>query len=223
MILPSLNGRHPAESALSFLQAIIPHEATDMGSMSELMAQVRHRVSAADFHKMAEVGILGEDRRVELIDGEIVDMAPIGSKHAFVVSRLAQFFTLAARDQYLVSVQNPLRLDNQSEPQPDIALLKPGNYMDNLPGAADVLLIVEVAHSSGNYDRGVKLDLYARHNIPEVWLLDLMGGELLVCRKPADGQYRTLQKPLPSEGVSPLLAKELVWVLESGKSWVVPF
>ncbi len=194
-----------------------------MGNMSELMAQVRHRVTVADYYKMAEAGILGEDSRVELVEGEIVDMAPIGSKHAFVVSRLAQFFTIAARDQYLVSVQNPLRLDDQSEPQPDIILLKPGNYMDNLPGAGDVLLIVEVAHSSINYDRGVKLDLYARHAIPEVWLLDLMGGELLVCRKPADGQYRTLQKPLPDESVSPLLVKEVVWTLESGKSWSVPF
>lgn len=194
-----------------------------MGNMSELMEQVRHRVTVADFYKMAEAGILGEDSRVELIDGEVVDMAPIGSKHAFVVSRLAQFFTLAARNQYLVSVQNPLRLDNRSEPQPDIALLKPGNYMDNLPSASDVLLIVEVAHSSINYDRGVKLDLYARHAIPEVWLLDLMGGELLVCRKPADGQYRTLLKPLPGESVSPLLVNEVVWTLESGKSWSVPY
>jgi len=194
-----------------------------MGSMSELMEQVRHRVTISDYYKMAEVGILGENNRVEFIDGEIVDMAPIGSEHAFVVSRLAQFFILAARDQYLVSIQNPLRLDNHSEPQPDIALLKPGNYMDSLPGASDVLLIVEVAHSSINYDRDVKLDLYARHAIPEVWLLDLAGGELLVCRNPAYGQYRTLHKPLPGENVSPLLAAEVVWKLETGKSWSVPY
>jgi Uma2 family endonuclease len=194
-----------------------------MGNMNELMEQVRHRVTVADYYKMAEVGILGEANRVELIDGEIVDMAPIGSKHAFVVSRLAQFFTLAAHNNYLVSTQNPLRLDDRSEPQPDIALLKPGNYMERLPSVSDVLLIIEVAHSSINFDRGVKLDLYARHAIPEVWLLDLMGGELLVCRKPADGQYRTLHKPLASESVSPLLVKEVVWTLESGKSWSVPF
>jgi len=194
-----------------------------MGNMNELMEQVRHRITVADYYKMAEVGILGEANRVELIDGEIVDMAPIGSKHAFVVSRLAQFFTLAAHNNYLVSTQNPLRLDDRSEPQPDIALLKPGNYMERLPGVSDVLLIIEVAHSSINFDRGVKLDLYARHAIPEVWLLDLMGGELLVCRKPADGQYRTLHKPLASESVSPLLVKEVVWTLDTGKSWSVPF
>jgi Uma2 family endonuclease len=194
-----------------------------MGSMTELMAQARHRLTVADYYKMAAAGIIGEESRVELIDGEIVDMAPIGSKHAFVVSRLAQFFTLATHHHYLVSVQNPVRLDNRSEPQPDIALLKPGNYMDNLPGASDVLLIIEVAHSSINFDRTVKLDLYARHAIPEVWLLDLEGSELLVCRKPAEGQYRSMQKPLPGEVISPLLVPQVAWTLESGKSWSVPF
>jgi Uma2 family endonuclease len=194
-----------------------------MGNMSELMAQVRHRITVTDFYKMVEAGILGENSQVELIDGEMVDMAPIGSKHAFVVSRLAQLFTLAARDRYLVSVQNPLRLDDLSVPQPDIALLKPGNYMDNLPGASDVLLIVEVALSSIHYDRDVKLDLYARHAIPEVWLLNLLGGELLIYRMPADGQFRTLQKPLPSESLSPLLLNDVVWTLESEKTWSAPF
>jgi hypothetical protein len=77
----------------------------------------------------------------------------------------------------------------------------------------------EVAHSSISFDRGVKLDLYARHAIPEVWLLDLMDGQLLVSRKPVDGQYRTMHKPLPDETVSSLLAPQLAWTLESGKSW----
>ena len=95
--------------------------------------------------------------------------------------------------------------------------------MDSLPGASDVLLIVEVAHSSISFDRGVKLDLYARHAIPEVWLLDLMDGELLVSRKPVNGQYRTMHKPLPDETVSSLLAPQLEWTLGSGKSWSVPF
>ncbi len=194
-----------------------------MGNMNELMDRARHRVSVSEYHKMAEAGIFGEDDRVELIEGEVVDMAPTGSKHAFVVSRLAQFFTLAAQNLYLISVQNPIHLDHRSEPQPDIAVLKPGNYMDNLPGASDVLLIVEVAHSSFNFDRSVKLDLYARHAIPEVWLLDLMGGELLVCHQPADGQYRTMHKPIPGEIVTPLFAPELAWVLDRGKSWSVPF
>ena len=95
--------------------------------------------------------------------------------------------------------------------------------MDSLPGARDELLIVEVAHSSISFDPGVKLYLYARHAIAEVWLLDLMDGELLVSREPVDGQYRTMQKPLPDEAVSSLRAPQLEWTLESGKSWSVPF
>src|SRR5665811_1025256 len=114
-------------------------------------------------------------------------------------------FTLASNDNYLVSSQNPIRLDELSEPQPDLALLKPGNYMDRLPGPGDDLLIVQVAHSSINFDREVKLTLYARHGIPEVWLLDLADGELAVYREPVDGQYRVMRKPSASESISPLL------------------
>ena len=88
-----------------------------MGSMNEQMAQARHRITASDYYRMAEAGILGEADRVELIDGEIMDMAPIGSKHAYIVSRLARFFTLASNDNYLVSAQNPLRLDELSAKQ----------------------------------------------------------------------------------------------------------
>jgi len=169
------------------------------------------------------VGILPPESRVELIEGEIVDMAPIGSKHAFVLNRLAQFFAAAAGDRYLVSVQNPLCLDEHSEPQPDIVLLRPGNYMDRLPGAIDALLVVEVAHSSVHFDRGVKLPLYARHGIPEVWLLDLMGGELLICREPVEDQYRVVHKPGARDEMTPLLVPEVKWRLGDGKTWSVPY
>jgi Uma2 family endonuclease len=194
-----------------------------MGYMSELMDRTRHRITASDYHKMAEAGILGEQDRVELIEGEIVDMAPIGSKHAYVVNRLSSLFTLAAGDAYLVSTQNPIGLDERSEPQPDIALLRPGNYMDRLPDPTDVLLIVEVASSSGEYDRGIKLDLYARHGIPEVWLLDLTGNELLVCRAPSNGQYQSIEKPVAGACVYPLLVPGVEMRLGVGKTWSVPF
>jgi len=194
-----------------------------MGNMHELLAQVRHRVTAQDFHQMVAAGILRESDRVELIDGEIVDRAPIDSKHAFVVSRLAQFFTLAAGDRCLVSVQNPVRLDDRSEPQPDLALLKPGDYMDRLPGPQDVLLVIEVATTSIEFDREIKLGLYARHNIPEVWLLDLNAGELGVYREPVEGRYRGQQKPMASDAVSPLLLPDVALKLDSGKTWSVPF
>lgn len=154
---------------------------------------------------MAEAGLLDETDRVELIEGELVDMAPIGSKHAFIVNRLSQTLASKGGEQYFVSTQNPVQLGERSEPQPDLALLKNGNYMDNLPTAADVLLIVEVSHTTLDYDRDVKLALYARHGIPEVWLLDVNAGELTVYREPAEGQYRLIRKPTASEAVSPVL------------------
>jgi len=196
---------------------------SDMGYMSELMGRARHRITVSSYHKMAETGILSETDRVELIEGEIIDMAPIGSRHAFVLTRLARLFTLAAGERYWVSTQNPVRLDEHSEPQPDLALLKPGNYMDRLPSPEDVLLIVEIADSSIDYDRGVKLDLYARHGIPEVWLLDLSGNRLYLHRKPADGQYQLVEQPDVDEAVRPMLVPEVEWRLASGKTWSVPF
>ncbi len=194
-----------------------------MGSMSELMDRARHRISVDEYHKMADAGVLSHEERVELIEGEIVDMAPIGSQHAYVVNQLARLFTLAAGEDGLVSTQNPIRLNDRCEPQPDLALLKPGDYMARLPGPADVLLIVEVASSSVDYDRGVKLDLYARHGIPEVWLLDLTGNELLVCRDPEGGKYLSITGPLAGECVRPVLLPRIAWRLAERKTWSVPF
>lgn len=172
----------------------------------ERAAMPYHRWSVAEFHQMAAVGLLDETDRVELIEGEMIDMAPIGSKHAFIVNRLSQAFSAGgAKGQYLVSTQNPVCLGERSEPQPDIALLKNGNYMDALPTAASVLLIVEVSDTTLGYDRDVKLGLYASHGIPEVWLVDVNAVELIVYREPAEGQYRLIRKPTAAEAVSPVL------------------
>lgn len=164
-----------------------------------------HRWSVEEFHQMAAAGLLDETDRVELIEGEMIDMAPIGSKHAFIVNRMSQAFSLSIGGQCLVSTQNPVRLGERSEPQPDIALLRNGNYMEALPTAADVLLIVEVSDTTFAYDRDVKLGLYARHGIPEVWLLEVNERELTVYREPAEGQYRLIRKPTAGEAVSPTL------------------
>jgi Uma2 family endonuclease len=169
-----------------------------------------HRWSVAEYHRMAESGLLGETDRVELIEGEMIDMAPIGSRHAFIVNRLSQAFSAGdAKGRYLVSTQNPVCLGDRSEPQPDIALLKNGNYMDALPTASDVLLIVEVSDTTLEYDRDVKLGLYARHGIPEVWLVDVNAKELTVYRESAEGQYRLIRKPTAAEAVAPVLASEV--------------
>ncbi|MBK6638856.1 MAG: Uma2 family endonuclease [Rhodocyclaceae bacterium] len=168
-----------------------------------------HRWSVDDYHQMAQAGLLDETDRIELIEGALFDMAPIGSKHAFIVNRLSQKLAATVGESTLVSTQNPVRLGEYSEPQPDIALVKAGNYMDTLPTAASVLLIVEVSHTTLDYDRDVKLALYARHNIPEVWLLDVAAGELTIYCEPAEGQYRLIRKPTKAEAVSPLLVPEV--------------
>jgi len=138
----------------------------------ELMT--RHRLTVNDYHQMAETGILGPDDRVELIAGEVLDMSPIGSLHAAVVRAVARWLADSAGPTAIVAVQDPIRLDDSSEPQPDIALLRPrpDYYAAAHPGPADTLLIVEVAESSLAYDLGVKVPLYARHGIPEVWVID---------------------------------------------------
>ena len=138
----------------------------------ELMT--RHRLTVADYHQMAESGILGSDDRVELIAGEVLDMSPIGSLHAALVRALARWLTDSAGPRAIVAVKDPIHLDDSSEPQPDIALLtpRPDYYAAAHPGPADTLLIVEVAESSLAYDLSVKVSLYARHGIPEVWVID---------------------------------------------------
>ncbi len=135
----------------------------------------RYRFTVEDYHKMAEVDILGEDDRVELIDGEIIEMAPIGRLHAVCVVRLTDLFGETLRRRAIVWAQNPIGLGERSEPQPDLALLRwrPNFYADADPRPEDVLLIIEVADTSLAYDRDIKVPLYARAGIPEVWLVDL--------------------------------------------------
>lgn len=170
----------------------------------ERAAMPYHRWTVDEYHQMAVAGLLDETDRVELIEGEMIDMAPIGSKHAFIVNQMSQMFSARVGGQCLVSTQNPVLLGERSEPQPDVALLRIGNYMDALPTTADVLLIVEVSDSTLEYDRDVKLGLYARHGIPEVWLLDVNAREITVYREPAEGQYRLIRKPTAAEAVAPL-------------------
>ena len=146
----------------------------------------RHLISVDAFHRMGETGILGPQDRVELIDGEIIDMSPIGVLHAAIVARLASHFSQRLGPIGVVWCQNPLRLDDISEPEPDIAILRPRAdfYMTAHPGAADVLLVIEVADTSLAYDLGTKVPLYARHGIPEVWVIDAATRHTRVFRRP---------------------------------------
>ena len=157
----------------------------------------RHRLTVRDYQRMGEAGIFHEDDRVELIEGEIVDMAPIGSGHSGQVNRLSNILKLAVGERAIVAVQNPIVLGDHSSPQPDIALLRPqaDYYAAAHPQARDVLLIVEVADSSLDYDREVKLPLYARHGIPEVWLVDVGGRRLTRYRLPSPQGYLEALEP----------------------------
>jgi len=141
---------------------------------------------------MAEEGLLAPDARVELIEGEIVEMPFIGSRHAECLSTLAHLFHRAAGSGAWVITQMPVRLGSFAEPQPDLALLKmrQDRYRYSHPWAQNVLLLVEVSASSLPYDRDIKVPLYAEHGIPEVWIVDLEGRQLLVHRSPVDGRYR---------------------------------
>ena len=170
----------------------------------------KHRLNVGEYYRMAEAGILAPNARVELINGEIIDMAPIGSKHAACVKRLGRLLNLrlddAAIDTAIVSVQDPLRLSEFSEPEPDLALLKPREdfYAAAHPGPEDTLLVIEVAGSSLEYDRDVKLPLYAAHAIPEVWLIDLAGKNLSIYRDPFDNTYRQIETPASLGALTPL-------------------
>ncbi len=155
----------------------------------------RHRLTVADYHRIGKAGIVSEDARVELIEGEIIDMAPIGSEHAAVVRRLIRLFDRVIGEQAIVSAQDPVCLSNFSEPEPDIALLRYRKdfFRHAHPRPDDVLLIVEVADTSLRYDREVKLPLYARYGIREVWIVDLENRCLHLFREAAEGGYKQVQ------------------------------
>lgn len=152
----------------------------------------RRRFTVDEYHAMARAGVLTDDDRVELLEGEIVEMTPIGAGHAACVKRLNRLLTKGSGDGAIVSVQDPVRLSTFSEPEPDLALLRPRDdfYAEGHPGPDDVLLLVEVAESSLTYDRDRKLPLYARSGVPEVWIVDLEGDRVEVHRAPSPEGYR---------------------------------
>jgi len=156
-----------------------------------------HRLTVADYRRMADVGILDSEARVELVDGEIIDMPPPGSLHAATVDRLAEIFTRAVGARASVRVQSPVVLGEHSEPQPDLALLRRRDdfYCERHPWPADVLLLVEVAASSLRFDRDKKTPLYAAHAIVELWLVDLGARRLVRYRAPQQGSYSLVDQP----------------------------
>ena len=151
----------------------------------------RHRLTVHDYYRMAEVGILNADHRVELIEGEIISMTPRGSRHAAAVDRLNHLLLPALSHRAIIRVQQPVRLGDLSEPEPDIAVvaIRSDFYELAHPRPDDLYLLIEVADSSFQYDRDFKLPLYARHGVKEVWLVDIEAKTLRVSRSPAYAGY----------------------------------
>lgn len=159
-----------------------------------------------EYHRMAQAGILSEDDRVELIDGEILAMTPIGSRHNAAVDRANRALVMAVGAQAIVRVLGSVRLGRFNEPEPDIVLLRPQAdfYASHLPGPSDIFLIIEIAESSLDYDREVKTRIYAQAAVQEYWLVDL--GARLVSRyaEPRDGIYQRRAEGRPGESMAPV-------------------
>lgn len=164
-----------------------------------------------EYQVMLRSGILTEDDRVELIAGEILKMAPIGSRHAGCVNRLTRYMVSRLGEMAVVAPQNPIDLDDFSEPQPDLTVLRPRDdfYSRSHAFPEDILLVIEVADSSAGYDRGVKIPLYAEHRIPEVWLVDLDRSLIEAHQDPGSNGYQTVRTVRRGERLSPLAFPEL--------------
>ena len=166
----------------------------------------RRLFTVKEYHLMNEAGVFGEDDRVELIEGEIIQMAAIGTRHASCVKRLLRQFNIIPDDQAIIGVQDPIHLTERTEPQPDFVLLQHrADYYDTAhPIPSQVLLLIEVSDITVDYDRDVKVPIYARSGIQEVWLWDLEANCLEVYRFPTANGYTSIQKFERGEIFSPL-------------------
>src|ERR1700733_6345283 len=151
----------------------------------------RHRVTVDEYYRMSEVGLLAPGARTELIDGEVIDMAPIGSPHSGKLDRLNYLLLAVLGESARVRIQHPVGLDRHSEPQPVLAVVLPREdfYESRHPFPTDTLLIVEVSDSTLRLDLNVKVPLYARHQVPEVWVVDLEHNGIHFFRSPQNGVY----------------------------------
>jgi Uma2 family endonuclease len=160
---------------------------------------------------MIAAGILTEEDRVELINGEILEMSPINVRHVYCVNRINMLFSQSLSGQAIISVQNPIRLSGLSEPQPDIAIWRPRSdfYRGGLAEPKDIMLVVEVSDTTLAFDRDIKLPLYSAADIQEVWLVNLVENRVEVYRSPSPDGYRSVKRVEPGAAVSPLAFPDL--------------
>jgi Uma2 family endonuclease len=161
--------------------------------MSQRVADIR--MTADQYEELGRAGVFDRDKRLELLEGEIHEMAPIGSRHITMVNRLAKFLIRSVGESVIVNIQNPVRLSDLSEPVPDLSVVKfrEDEYLDSMATASDVLLLIEVADSSLYTDRRIKLPLYAIAGIPEAWIVNLRDQKIEVFTKPVNGTYSSAE------------------------------
>ncbi len=171
-----------------------------------MLVQAQYRFTAAEYYRLAETGVLKPGKQVELMVGRIVDMSPIGPMHGGSVKRLIRLFSGLSAGRWLVSARDPVHLDEYSEPQPDLMLLKPAedDYTSRHPRPEDVYLLIEVADASLEFDREEKLPVYGRAGIAEVWLLNLVARTLEVYREPHFSGYAAHKTFRRGEAAFPL-------------------
>jgi Uma2 family endonuclease len=181
-------------------------KASRIGYSPYMLGQPKHRFRVREYYRMGETGVLPPDARVELLAGEIIDMSPIGPFHGGAVGLLTQWFNELSRRRWLVWPQNPLHLDDYSEPQPDVMLLKPapGNYTRQHPRPEDVFLLIEVADSTLETDRTEKLPAYGRAGVTEVWIVNLNNSTIEIYREPHFTGYARKTIVGPGQSAAPL-------------------
>jgi Uma2 family endonuclease len=177
-----------------------------MGSILDAVTIRKRKFDVDEYHRLGEAGILNEDDRVELIEGELVEIAPIGGEHATIVSRLNRILSRQCDSSQLLHVQNPLRLDRRSEPQPDLVLVRFIRESRDIPNFKDALLVIEVSDSTYNYDRKVKAPLYARAGVPELWIVDCQNQRVEVHSKAKGDTYEDVTYADKSAVLAPRLA-----------------
>ena len=167
---------------------------------------IKKRFTVDEYHRMGDAGIFGPEERTELIDGEIIQMSPIGQRHAGRVNRATAVFVKAFGERAVVSPQNPVQLSDWTEPQPDIVVFKPRSdfYENKRPVSDDVLLVMEVSDTTLRFDMKIKLPHFAAAGVCELWIQDLNAGVLHVFRDPAEKNYKASLQLKPGDSISPL-------------------
>lgn len=182
-----------------------------------MQAEVTKKLFTVDeYYRMVEAGILSERDRVELIEGEIIEMSPFGHRHVVCVDRATHILNTALNRRALITVQNPLRLNRYNEPQPDVVVMKwrDDYYASKLHTPEDTLFVLEVSDTSLRYDTKIKLPIYAEAGVLELWIQNLQENVLLVCRDPAGRKYNTRLTLSRGETISPLAFPDVSFRIE---------